>query len=156
MELRGKEHRQKAALNFNGPDLKGKSYIRPHPTPPYCTAVQQQPPSSHTTGSTCAHTSTPQLRRRCDRSSTSAWNCENASVPLFTSTCYKSYETESAADATPTLVQRSYISYTASVQQVEGNFKAPLNSCCRGTDVNPVGLFSLLCPDVPGMKQRMA
>lgn len=52
------EHRKKAVLHFNAFDLRGKSYIRPHPSPPYCTAVLQQPQSSHNTGNTHVHTNT--------------------------------------------------------------------------------------------------
>lgn len=52
------ERRKKAVLHFNGFDLGGKSYIRPHPSPLYCTAMQQLPQNSHTIGYTHVRTRT--------------------------------------------------------------------------------------------------
>lgn len=71
------EHRKKAVLHFNAFDLRGKSYIRPHPSPPYCTAVLQQPQSSHNTGNTHVHTNTQTHKHAhsCQYVHTAAFNC---------------------------------------------------------------------------------
>lgn len=88
LTVRGEgERRKTAVLHFNGFDLGGKSYIRPHPSPPYCTAMQQHPQSSHTTGYTHVNTHT----HPCQEVNTTAFNycvllCRAVrilSVPVF-------------------------------------------------------------------------